>query len=67
MLHARYNDSMMLKKVLNIIVCPVPNCRKPLTLAADESSLQCTGCGRIYPVEEGIPVLLTEKARLPQA
>jgi uncharacterized protein YbaR (Trm112 family) len=66
MLHARYNDSMMLKKVLNIIVCPVPNCRKPLTLAADESSLQCTGCGRIYPVEEGIPVLLTEKARLPQ-
>jgi len=57
---------MMLKKVLDIIVCPVPNCRKPLTLAADEGSLQCTGCGRIYPVQEGIPVLLIEKARLPQ-
>jgi len=58
---------MMLKKVLDMIVCPVPECRKPLTLAADESSLQCTGCGRIYPVQEGIPVLLIEKARLPQA
>jgi len=58
---------MMLKKVLDIIVCPVPNCRKPLTLAADEGSLQCTGCGRIYPVQEGIPVLLIEKARLPQS
>jgi len=58
---------MMLKKVLDIIVCPVPNCRKPLTLAADESSLQCTGCRLIYPVQDGIPVLLIEKARPPQA
>ena len=67
MLHARYNGSMMLKKVLDMIVCPVPECRKPLTLAADESSLQCTGCRRIYPVQDGIPVLLIEKARLPQS
>jgi uncharacterized protein YbaR (Trm112 family) len=58
---------MMLKKVLDMIVCPVPECRKPLTLAADESSLQCTGCHRIYPVRDGIPVLLIEKATLPQA
>jgi uncharacterized protein len=58
---------MMLKKVLDMIVCPVPECRKPLTLAADESSLQCTGCRRIYPVQDGIPVLLIEKARLPQS
>lgn len=53
---------MMLKQVLDILVCPVPECRKPLTLAVDENSLQCTGCGRIYPVHDGIPVLLVEKA-----
>ena len=56
---------MMLKKLLDILVCPVPECRKPLTLAADEGSLQCTGCGRIYPVRDGIPVLLIDQAKMP--
>lgn len=57
---------MMLKQLLDIIVCPVPTCRKPLTLAPDEKSLQCTGCKRIYPVQDGIPVLLEDKATMPQ-
>jgi uncharacterized protein YbaR (Trm112 family) len=53
---------MMLKQILDVLVCPAPECRKPLTLAADEASLQCTGCGRVYPVQDGIPVLRTDKA-----
>jgi len=56
---------MILKKLLDILVCPVPECRKSLTLAPDESSLQCTGCGRIYPVRDGIPVLLIDQAQQP--
>ncbi len=56
---------MMLKKLLDILVCPVPECRKPLSLSADETSLQCTGCGRIYPIRDGIPVLLVEQAQMP--
>lgn len=52
----------MLKQILDLLVCPVPECRKPLTLARDERSLQCTGCGRIYPVRDGIPILLKEEA-----
>ncbi len=55
---------MMLKQLLDILVCPVPECRKPLTLAADESSLQCTNCGRIYPVRDGIPILLVDQATM---
>jgi uncharacterized protein YbaR (Trm112 family) len=55
----------MLKKLLDILVCPAPECRKPLTLAADETSLQCTGCGRTYPIRDGIPILLVEKAITP--
>jgi uncharacterized protein YbaR (Trm112 family) len=57
---------MIIKQLLDILVCPVPECRKPLTLAADESSLQCTGCGRVYPVRDGIPILLIDQAQKPQ-
>ncbi len=56
---------MIFKKLLEGLVCPVPECRKPLTLAADENSLQCTGCGRIYPVRDGIPIVLIDQAQLP--
>ncbi len=55
--------AMMLKKILDILVCPVRECRKPLTLADDESSLRCTACGRVYPVRDGIPVLLVDQAK----
>jgi uncharacterized protein YbaR (Trm112 family) len=54
---------MMLKAVLDMLACPVETCRKPLTLSTDEKSLQCTGCGRIYPVRDGIPILLVEEAK----
>jgi uncharacterized protein len=57
---------MMLKKILDTVVCPLSECRKTLTLSADESSLQCTGCGRIYPVRDGIPILLADQAQLPK-
>ena len=55
---------MMLKQILDVLVCPVPECRKPLTLAADESALQCTVCGRVYPVRDGIPILLVDEAKV---
>jgi uncharacterized protein YbaR (Trm112 family) len=53
---------MILKKILDVFVCPIPECRKSLILAPDENSLHCTGCGRIYPISDGIPILLAEKA-----
>jgi uncharacterized protein len=52
--------SMMLKQILDALVCPDPACRKPLKLADDETSLQCTGCGRVYPVQDGIPMLFVD-------
>jgi uncharacterized protein YbaR (Trm112 family) len=60
-----YNAIMMLKQLLDVLVCPVPECRKPLNLAADQSFLQCTACRRIYPIRDGIPVLLVDQAKLP--
>src|SRR5205807_1862400 len=40
---------MIIKQLLDILVCPVPECRKPLTLASDENSLQCTGPSTLPP------------------
>jgi len=51
---------MILKRVLDALVCPVPQCRKPLALSPDGNSLQCTGCKKIYPIEDEIPVLFAE-------
>lgn len=56
---------MMLKQFLDALRCPAPECRKPLNMAADGNSFQCTGCGRIYPVRDGIPVLLVDQAKIP--
>lgn len=48
--------------IRDLLVCPV--CRGPLrdATSADRVSLVCEACRLAYPVEEGIPVLLAERA-----
>ena len=58
---------MMLKQLLDILACPVPECRKPLKFTADQAGLQCTGCRRIYPIRDGIPILMIDQAKMPDA
>jgi uncharacterized protein YbaR (Trm112 family) len=43
------------------LVCPV--CKRGLEWRAD--TVACSGCGRVYPMEDGIPVLLRERATTP--
>jgi uncharacterized protein YbaR (Trm112 family) len=43
---------------LRWLVCPV--CHHALTL--DAEAVRCAGCGRSYPVVDGIPVLLAGRA-----
>ncbi|HSY67350.1 MAG TPA: Trm112 family protein [Edaphobacter sp.] len=43
---------------LRWVVCPV--CRQTLQLEAE--AIQCKGCGRRYPIVDGIPVLLADRA-----
>jgi uncharacterized protein YbaR (Trm112 family) len=47
-----------IREVLDLIVCPA--CMQSLTLA--DGTVNCSGCGRRYPVVDGIPVLLVERA-----
>jgi uncharacterized protein YbaR (Trm112 family) len=58
--------------LLDILACPA--CHAPLkeqpvpgAEQAEESELACTGdgCGLVYPVRDGIPVLLVDEARRP--
>jgi LSD1 subclass zinc finger protein len=55
-------DSMSFRPLtaddLRWLVCPV--CRQPLQLQAD--AVRCTGCARQFPIVDGIPVLLAERA-----
>ena len=50
-------------RLLEILVCPA--CRAAVRPTADDAGLACEGCGRVYPVREGIPVMLVEEATPP--
>jgi hypothetical protein len=61
--HPRYNIKMIAPDLLEIIACPV--CRKPLVLRG-EDALKCNECKRVYPIRNGIPILLEAEASIEQ-
>jgi uncharacterized protein YbaR (Trm112 family) len=56
--------------LLEILACPSSD-HAPLRIGspADPAAdvLTCTSCGRMYPVRDGIPVLLLDEAILPES
>lgn len=55
-------------ELMKILACP---CEQHAPLrevaageggAGDEGGLECTACGRLFPIREGIPVLLLDEA-----
>jgi uncharacterized protein YbaR (Trm112 family) len=42
------------------LACPV--CKLPLTLDGERGTLKCAHCRRVYPIRDGIPVLLQDEA-----
>ena len=55
---------MLSKDLLDIIVCPA--CKSDLNYSDVSQTLTCTGCHRVYPIKDGIPILLVDEAKLPQ-
>ena len=51
---------MISRELLEILVCPA--CRNPLAESENGERLKCVGCRRVYPVRDGIPILLVEEA-----
>jgi uncharacterized protein YbaR (Trm112 family) len=53
---------MISKELMDILVCPV--CKKPLAQNDDGPSLKCAECRRVYPIRDGIPIMLVDEATI---
>ena len=49
--------------LLEILACPA--CRASVRVDEAASTIVCTGCGLVYPVRDGIPVMLVDEALRP--
>lgn len=52
---------MIDKKLLSILVCPVS--KAPLEYDRDRQELICRASNLVYPIRDGIPVMLESEAR----
>jgi uncharacterized protein YbaR (Trm112 family) len=60
-----YNVRMISQDLLDILVCPV--CKKPVVLSAKGDSLKCGECRRVYPIQDDIPIMLVDAAKIDAA
>jgi len=49
---------MLSKELLAILCCP--KCKGDLDYKPDQETLTCKSCGRVYQVENGIPIMLVK-------
>lgn len=54
-----------IREVLELIVCPVCYGQLSLQHSAPGETIMCNRCGRKYPIEDGIPILLESRASAP--
>jgi uncharacterized protein len=46
--------------LLEVLACPAPD-HGPLSFDVQAQTFTCTSCGRVYPVRDGLPVLLLDE------
>jgi uncharacterized protein len=56
---------MISQDLLDVLVCPV--CKKPVVLSAAGESLKCGVCRRVYPIQDDIPIMLVDVAKIDAA
>ncbi|NPV46899.1 MAG: Trm112 family protein [Armatimonadetes bacterium] len=62
MTEKRETDSTALDpKLMEILACPA--CKGPVTQEGDR--IVCGGCGKRYPIRDGIPIMLIDEAEDP--
>ena len=50
------------KEFLEMLVCPL--CKTEVRLTPGGDGLKCVQCHRVYPIKDGIPVMLIEEAKI---
>jgi len=53
---------MITQDLLDILVCPL--CKKKLVLKENGESLRCGECRRVYPIQDDIPIMLVDAAKI---
>jgi uncharacterized protein YbaR (Trm112 family) len=56
---------MISQDLLDMLVCPV--CKKQVVLHANGESLKCGECRRVYPIQDDIPIMLVDAAKIDAA
>ena len=57
-----YNPHTMIdKELLEILVCP--EC-KVSVIPKGEAALKCPRCRRVYPIQDNIPIMLLDEAKI---
>jgi uncharacterized protein YbaR (Trm112 family) len=51
-------------RLLEILRCP--SCRADVRELPEDAGLECTACRLVYPIVDGIPVMMVEKALPPR-
>jgi len=60
---AAYNIATMIPEDLfELMACPV--CIQPLVRRANPEALECTQCHRVYPIRDGLAVMLIDQATI---
>jgi hypothetical protein len=52
---------MIDKKLLAILACPA--CKADISYDEKTDTIRCTRCARIYPIKDGIPIMLVEESK----
>ncbi|HEX9828936.1 MAG TPA: Trm112 family protein [Bacteroidota bacterium] len=50
---------MLKQELLDLLCCP--KCKGDLAYAPEKETLTCKQCGAVYPVRDGIPIMLPEE------
>jgi uncharacterized protein YbaR (Trm112 family) len=51
-------------QLMEMLACPA--CRGEIGPDRETDGLECRRCGRVYPVRDGIPVMLVDEASPPK-